>query len=91
MAFGQLPDRLGGFAQRIHAFSMTGVTSPASMSSLRTSRSFAFSVETSALSFWLTNGESMSAHNARSKPPVHRPPPFPADDYQVPRGARAAP
>jgi hypothetical protein len=57
MAFGQLPDRLGGFAQRIHAFSMTGVTSPASMSSLRTSRSFAFSVETSALSFWLTNGE----------------------------------
>ena len=37
---------------------MTGVTLPASMSSLRTTRSSAFSDETNVPSFWPTNGDS---------------------------------
>ena len=38
--------------------SMTGVTFPASMSSVRTSRSSWFSLEMNVVSFWPTNGDS---------------------------------
>jgi Domain of unknown function DUF488 len=44
-----------------YVLSMTGVTFPDSMSSLRASRSSWFSEETKARRFWLTNGESLFA------------------------------
>src|SRR5215211_5630567 len=78
-----------GTSARGYVLSMTGVTFPDSMSSLRTSRSSWFGVETNVPSFWPTKGDSIVARSWRSRPPSHRPPPSPPTMTRVPREARA--
>ena len=52
---------------------MTGVTFPASISSLRTSRSSWFSLAMNVFSVWPMNRDSTSARTWRSLPPSQRP------------------
>src|SRR5437773_8728421 len=65
-----------------YVLSMTGVTLPASMSSLSTTRSSPFAFATNVPSFWLTNGDSR-----RSPTDLVWLEAAPGDDHRRPEGA----
>src|SRR5918996_6031224 len=68
---------------------MTGVTLPASMSSVRASRRSWLSRYMSPISFCFPRKERTGAPSCRWNPPSHRPPPSPPTMTSTPSAARA--